>query len=77
MFLENFMQAISRDILCYAMQTLSDRLICAYIHDEIILEVPLYTKVDDICALMGQTPPWIPGLLLRVNRYETGFYRKD
>jgi DNA polymerase len=37
-FVENIVQAISRDILCYAMRTLSHCLICAHVHDELIIE---------------------------------------
>ena len=38
-FVENIVQAISRDILCYAMKTLSHCMICAHVHDELIIEV--------------------------------------
>ena len=76
-FVENIVQAISRDILSYAMQTLSDRLICGHVHDELIIECPMYESLDIICEQMGRTPPWINGLLLRADGYETMFYRKD
>ncbi|WMJ87761.1 DNA polymerase [Anaerocolumna sp. MB42-C2] len=76
-FVENIVQAISRDILSYAMQTLSDRLICGHVHDELIIECPMNESLDNICAKMGRTPPWMKGLLLRADGYETMFYRKD
>lgn len=76
-FVENIVQAISRDILSYAMQTLSDRLICGHVHDELIIECPIDKPLDIICEQMGRTPPWINGLLLRADGYETMFYRKD
>lgn len=76
-FVENIVQAISRDILSYAMQTLSDRLICGHVHDELIIECPIDEPLDNICEQMGRTPPWINGLLLRADGYETMFYRKD
>ena len=76
-FVENIVQAISRDILSYAMQTLRDRLICGHVHDELIIECPMSESLDDICEQMGRTPPWIRGLLLRADGYETMFYRKD
>jgi DNA polymerase len=41
------------------------------------LEVPIETSVPDICALMGQTPPWAQGLLLRADGFECNFYKKD
>lgn len=76
-FVENIVQAISRDILSYAMQTLRNKLICGHVHDELIIECPMSESLDDICEQMGRTPPWIRGLLLRADGYETMFYRKD
>ena len=76
-FTENIVQAISRDILAYAMNTLKDYQIVGHVHDEVIIEVTPDIPVDTICALMGQTPPWISGLLLRADGYECEFYRKD
>ncbi|QHQ63461.1 hypothetical protein Ana3638_24010 [Anaerocolumna sedimenticola] len=76
-FVENIVQAISRDILSYAIQTLSRFFICGHIHDELIIECHMYESLDSICEQMGKTPPWIKGLLLRADGYETLFYRKD
>lgn len=76
-FVENITQAISRDILCYAMRSLRRRFICGHVHDELIIECPPETKVEDICSIMGRTPPWIQGLVLRADGYETPFYKKD
>ena len=74
---ENITQAVCRDILCYAMQTLKDEFIVAHIHDELVIECSKDTPVEEICEKMGQTPPWIPGLLLRADGYECNFYMKD
>ncbi|MCC6095659.1 MAG: hypothetical protein LIV24_11665, partial [Eubacterium sp.] len=63
--------------LCYAMRTLSDCFIVAHVHDELIIECPLETDLQEICDLMGRTPPWAPGLLLRADGYECSFYKKD
>lgn len=78
-FVENIVQAISRDILCYAMRRLNENGfdIVMHVHDEVVLEVPIETSVPDICALMGQTPPWAQGLLLRADGFECNFYKKD
>lgn len=76
-FVENIVQAISRDILCYAMKTLSKCFIVGHVHDEIIIECSENTTVEEICNQMEKTPPWIPGLLLRADGYETMFYKKD
>ena len=76
-FVENIVQAISRDILCYAMKTLSKCFIVGHVHDEIIIECSENTTVEEICNQMGKIPPWLPGLLLRADGYETKFYKKD
>lgn len=76
-FVENIVQAISRDILMYAIRTLSHCFICGHVHDEVIIECKKEVSVDNICEQMGRTPPWIEGLLLRADGYETMFYKKD
>ena len=76
-FVENIVQAISRDILCYAMRTLSHCRICAHVHDELIIECRKDASLDAICEQMGRTPPWADGLVLRADGYETQFYKKD
>ena len=74
---ENITQAISRDILAYAMNTLSHCFIVAHVHDELIIECPKAVSLKAICDQMGRTPPWIEGLTLRADGYETMFYKKD
>lgn len=76
-FVENIVQAISRDILAYAMRTLSHCFICGHVHDELIIECSMGVPIDAVCEQMGRTPPWISGLLLRVDGYECSFYKKD
>ena len=76
-FVENIVQAISRDILCYAMRTLSHCRICAHVHDELIIECRKDASLDAVCDQMGRTPPWAEGLVLRADGYETQFYKKD
>ena len=76
-FVENIIQAISRDILCYSMQSLSYCFIVGHIHDEMIIECSKDVSLDEICRKMGETPPWIKGLLLRADGYECEFYKKD
>ena len=76
-FTENIVQAISRDILAYAMNTLKDYRIVGHVHDEVIIEAPAEVSMNDVCELMGQTPSWVPGLLLRADGYECNFYKKD
>ena len=76
-FVENIVQAISRDILAYAMRTLSHCFICGHVHDELIIECSKDVSLEAICEQMGRTPPWIKGLLLRADGYECDFYKKD
>lgn len=76
-FVENIVQAISRDILCHAMRTLSHCFIVGHVHDELIIETPMDANLNAICEQMGRTPKWIDGLLLRADGYETAFYKKD
>lgn len=76
-FVENIVQAISRDILCYAMQTLRCCAIVGHVHDELIIECRKDASVTAICEQMGRTPPWAEGLLLRADGYECEFYQKD
>jgi len=74
---ENITQAISRDILCYVMQTLRNMEIVAHVHDEIIIECDERVSVTVICEQMARTPPWAEGLLLRADGFECQFYQKD
>ena len=76
-FVENIVQAISRDILCYAMRTLSHCFICAHVHDELIIECSMGVSLDVICRQMSRTPPWAEGLVLDADGYETFFYKKS
>ena len=76
-FCENITQAISRDILCHAMRTLSYCRIVGHVHDELIIEVSKDASLDAICEQMGRTPPWLPGIELRADGYECGFYQKQ
>jgi DNA polymerase len=48
-----------------------------HVHDEVVVEAPLNASLDDLCALMGETPDWADGLLLRADGYECDFYKKD
>lgn len=76
-FTENAVQAIARDILIYAMQTLRNCSIVAHVHDELIIEADRRMSLDAVCEQMGRTPPWAKGLLLRADGYDCDFYKKD
>ena len=72
---ENIVQGISRDILCYAMSSLREKKICMHIHDELVIEGQ--ENLEEICEIMGRTPPWAEGLNLRADGYLTPWYKKD
>ena len=74
---ENIVQAIARDILCFAMRNLSDYCIVMHIHDEVVIEALSSVSVQEITEKMSNTPPWAEGLVLNADGYECGFYRKD
>ena len=76
-FVENIVQATARDILCYAMKTLSCCSIVMHIHDELVIEADRRMSLQAVCEQMGRTPPWAKGLQLRADGYETEFYKKD
>ena len=78
-FVENIVQATARDILAEAMLRLDAHgyKIVMHVHDEAVIEAPANTSLEDICEVMGQTPVWAKGLLLRADGYICDFYKKD
>lgn len=76
-FVENIVQAISRDLLMNSIRTLSHCFIVGHVHDELIIECSKDISLEAICDQMGRTPSWMPNLLLRADGYQTGFYKKD
>ena len=76
-FVENIVQAISRDLLMNAMETLSHCFICGHVHDELIIECREDVSLDELCKQMARVPDWMPGILLRADGYTTPWYRKD
>ncbi len=76
-FVENIVQAISRDILCHAMKTLRHCFIVGHVHDELIIECSPGVDLKAVCEQMGRSPEWMPDILLRADGYETEWYRKD
>ena len=79
-FVENIVQATSRDLLVSAMRRLSHKgyRIVMHIHDEAVLEVPEgESSVEEVCAIMAETPAWAEGLILNADGYECNFYKKD
>lgn len=73
---ENITQAVSRDILMFAIRNMKDYRIVAHVHDEVIVECPEDVSVDSICQLMSKTHDWAEGLTLKAEGYEGKFYQK-
>ena len=74
---ENITQAVSRDVLAHAMKSLSQYAIVGHVHDELIIECPQDTSLDQVCETMGQAPSWLPGIDLRADGYQCPFYQKQ
>ena len=73
---ENIVQATARDVLCYALHNLRDYPVVMHIHDEIVVEDDGSLTLDELSAIMGQTPPWASGLLLRADGDVMKYYQK-
>lgn len=76
-FVENIVQATSRDLLAFTMQGQRHCDIVMHIHDEIVIEANGRVSPEVICQQMSRTPNWAKDLLLRADGFETPFYRKD
>jgi DNA polymerase len=76
-FVENIVQATSRDILCFAMKAQRCAGIVMHVHDEIVIEADHRMSTKVLCEQMSRTPPWADGLLLRADGYDCPFYKKD
>lgn len=78
-FTENVVQAIARDCLAYSMLQLeaAGYRIVMHVHDEVIIEAPEGSSVDEVCEIMGRPIPWAPGLPLEAAGFETKYYKKD
>lgn len=80
---ENIVQAISRDLIGYAMLQLeeNDYAITMHVHDEAIAEVPAdgWEKqwLSEMERIMGTPPSWAKDLPLNADGYITSFYKKD
>lgn len=76
-FVENIVQAISRDILAYSMKQLQEFKIVGHVHDEVIIECDQDQSLEEISSLMGIAPNWMSDINLRADGYECSFYQKD
>ncbi len=76
-FVENIVQALSRDLLMFSMENLRHLSIVMHIHDEIVIEAEKHVTVEEICKIMSKSPPWAGSLKLRADGFDGNFYKKD
>ena len=76
-FVENIVQAISRDLLCFALRNLSFCQIVGHVHDEVIIECGPEISVQSLCDIMSRSPDWMPDILIHGDGYQCNFYQKD
>lgn len=76
---ENIVQAIARDCLAVTLERIYDRGLRTvfHVHDEVIIDAPMETTVEEICDLMAEPVPWAPGLILKGAGFESSYYMKD
>lgn len=76
---ENIVQAIARDCLAVTLRRIAQKGLQTvfHVHDEVIIDAPMETTVDEICNLMAEPIPWAPGLILKGAGFESSYYMKD
>jgi DNA polymerase len=80
---ENIVQATARDCLRDAMLRMHADLpgqIVMHVHDEVVMEVPLYDAeytLESMLEIMKTPIPWAKGLILKGDGYTCDFYKKD
>lgn len=76
---ENIVQAIARDCLAETLKRIEDKglHVVFHVHDEVIIDAPEATTVEEICGLMAAPIPWAPGLILKGAGFEGQYYMKD
>lgn len=76
---ENIVQAIARDCLAVTLERIHAKGLQTvfHVHDEVIIDAPQDTTVEEICGLMAEPIPWAPGLILKGAGFESGYYMKD
>ncbi|WP_050638861.1 MULTISPECIES: DNA polymerase [Clostridia] len=76
---ENIVQAIARDCLAETLRRIDAKglQVVFHVHDEVIIDAPMVTTVDEICEIMAEPIPWAPGLILKGAGFENNYYMKD
>ena len=76
-FVENIVQGIARDVLCFALHNIRQYGVVAHIHDEALCDVPPSVTVEEVAEKMAIVPPWAEGLILRADGYSCTYFQKD
>lgn len=79
-FVENIVQAVSRDLLAHALQRLETAGLrtVMHVHDEVVIESPKGAHtVSDITRIITALPEWATGLPLAADGYTCDYYKKD
>lgn len=79
---ENIVQAISRDLIGFAMKNLEENeyAITMHVHDEAIAEIPADNpteKLNKMIKIMSQPPEWAKDLPLNAAGFISKYYMKD
>ncbi len=76
---ENIVQAVARDCLAVTLDRIAAKglQVVFHVHDEVIIDAPMETTVEEICGLMAEPIPWAPGLILKGAGFEGQYYKKD
>ena len=76
---ENIVQAIARDCLAETLRRINAKglQVVFHVHDEVIIDAPMETTVEEICQLMAEPISWAPGLILKGAGFESSYYMKD
>lgn len=76
---ENIVQAVARDCLAVTLERIAAKhlQVVFHVHDEVIIDAPMETTVDEICDLMAEPIPWARGLILKGAGFESSYYMKD
>lgn len=78
-FAENIVQATARDLLAEKLYMLHNagHKIAIHVHDEVVIDAPKKTKIEDAHSIMIKPVLWAKGLPLNADTFESEYYKKD
>ncbi|SDB96812.1 DNA polymerase [Shouchella lonarensis] len=74
---ENIVQAVARDCLAEAMMRLKEHEIVMHVHDEVVIEAPESTSLEEVEEIMSRPIEWAKDLPLDADGFVTNYYKKD